>query len=521
MARTSSSSNASTGHIPKPFSLNLYFFQSFNPNRTTQLDLNLGDPIDNPNNGGYSLMGYIKDIPTLKGYNYEEWKRELDLAFILGEVDWVLTTPCPIEPADLVRGEKESDAEWQKRERDNAPLIMSYDIEHVKWSLANKNCLAAVKDTIEPTILGSIPEYDTVSKYLESIKSQFTGSSKFYATQLIKQLVTERYHGGGVKDHILRMSDMASKLKPMDLGISDAFLVHLVMTSLPKNFDNFVVNYKISPEKWNLEELISNCVQEEERIKETNGASNNLVKDNKEKSHWGSSVVREIDLEERRVSVPAPSTQEPFFSLPADVVPPMHDVAVPTHVVISPVATMNESEEPILQDSTEIIATLEEELQQPQTDNVPEQEAPRRSEIDRRSAIHDDYHVHNIEESHMEDDPTSYEEAMRSARSSEWLEAMKDEIKLMKLNNVWDLEEIPKEAKTVGCKWVYKTKYDSRGHMEKFKARLVAKGFTQREGIDYNETFSLVSCKDSLRITMALVAHYDLELHQMDVKRHF
>ncbi|XP_066161207.1 uncharacterized protein [Oryza sativa Japonica Group] len=234
---------------------------------------------------GYSLMGYIKDIPTLKGDNYEEWKRELDLAFILGEVDWVLTTPCPIEPAEIFRGEKESDAEWQKRERDNASLIMSYDIEHAKWSSANKNCLAAVKNTIEPTILGSIPEYDTVSKYLESIKSQFSGSSKFYATQLIKQLVTERYHGGGVKDHILRMSNMASKLKQKDLGISDDFLVHLVLSSLPKNFDNLVVNYKISTENWNIEELISNCVQEEERHKETNGDSINLVKDNKEKSH--------------------------------------------------------------------------------------------------------------------------------------------------------------------------------------------------------------------------------------------
>ena len=46
----------------------------------------------------------------------------------------------------------------------------------------------------------------------------------------------------------------------------------------------------------------------------------------------------------------------------------------------------------------------------------------------------------------------------------------------------------------------------------------MVKGFTQREGIDYNETFSLVSCKDSFRIIMVLVAHYDLELHEMDVK---
>jgi hypothetical protein len=121
----------------------------------------------------------------------------------------------------------------------------------------------------------------------------------------------------------------------------------------------------------------------------------------------------------------------------------------------------------------------------------------------------------------MEDDPTSFEEAMRSEYSSKWLDTMEDEIKSMSTNEVWDLEEIPKGAKTVGCKWVYKTKYDSQGNIDKFKARLVVKEYTQREGINYNETFSPVSCKDSFRIIMALVAHYDLELHQMDVKTAF
>ena len=70
----------------------------------------------------------------------------------------------------------------------------------------------------------------------------------------------------------------------------------------------------------------------------------------------------------------------------------------------------------------------------------------------------------------MEGDPTSYEEAMRSVHSSEWLEAMKDEMKSMSSNGVWDLEEIPKGAKTVDCKWVYKIKRDSRRNVERFKA---------------------------------------------------
>ena len=121
----------------------------------------------------------------------------------------------------------------------------------------------------------------------------------------------------------------------------------------------------------------------------------------------------------------------------------------------------------------------------------------------------------------MEGDPTSFEEAMRSAHSSKWLEAMKDEIKSIKTNGVWNLETISKGAKIVGCKWVYKTKHDSKENIERFKSWVMAKGFIQREGIDYNKTFSPVSSKDSFRIIMALVAHYDLKLHQMDVKMAF
>jgi hypothetical protein len=95
--------------------------------------------------------------------------------------------------------------------------------------------------------------------------------------------------------------------------------------------------------------------------------------------------------------------------------------------------------------------------------NEPENEALRRSKIVKKLAISTNYKVYNTEIVYMEGDPTSYEEAMRSPHSSKWLEAMEDEIKSMSSNDVWDLEEISKGAKTVGCKWVFKTKYDSDG----------------------------------------------------------
>ena len=79
------------------------------------------------------------------------------------------------------------------------------------------------------------------------------------------------------------MSNLASKLKPIDLALNEEFLIHLIFASLPKEFDIFVINYNIQPEKWDLERLMAMCVQEEERIKAANGGTINYVKDNKKK----------------------------------------------------------------------------------------------------------------------------------------------------------------------------------------------------------------------------------------------
>jgi hypothetical protein len=197
-------------------------------------------------------MEFIKDIPPLKSDNYTEWKK-IDLAFVLAEVDWVVTTPCPTEPVAPVRETNKSDADWQKRERDHAPIQMAYDLQKQKWVNTYKKCVAVIKNTIKPIIMDSIQECDTVTEYLKRIKSQFYGSSKTYATQLIKQLMTERYSGGGndtgIREHISKMNHLNNKIKPMDLTLKEEFLVHVIFASLPKEFNIFIVNYNIQPEK--------------------------------------------------------------------------------------------------------------------------------------------------------------------------------------------------------------------------------------------------------------------------------
>ena len=71
----------------------------------------------------------------------------------------------------------------------------------------------------------------------------------------------------------------------MDLALKEEFLIHLIFASLPKEFDTFVVNYNIQPEKWDLERLMAMCVQEEKRMKAANGGTINYVKDNKKKNN--------------------------------------------------------------------------------------------------------------------------------------------------------------------------------------------------------------------------------------------
>lgn len=83
---------------------------------------------------------------------------------------------------------------------------------------------------------------------------------------------------------------------------------------------------------------------------------------------------------------------------------------------------------------------------------------------------------------------------------------MKLEMDAIERNEAWELTTLPKGAKAIGVKWIYKTKYNEKGNTEKYKARLVAKGYSQKRGIDYTEVFAPVARWDTIGTIIALVA---------------
>ena len=212
------------------------------------------------------------NIEQLNGSNYASWKEKLEITLALLDIDYALHNDPPVEP----RPENEN-YETLKRK---------YDEVKAKWDISNRKCLMIIKSSIIDAIRGAVPDTQTAREYLAKVEEQFKGSSKVYATTLIKRLVNERYDfTGNLREHIMKKCHMASKLKSMEMEISEGFLVHFIMSSLPQEFSPFTINYNAMKIKWGIDELIAMCVQEEERLKAERVDHANLFKHSEKKKY--------------------------------------------------------------------------------------------------------------------------------------------------------------------------------------------------------------------------------------------
>ena len=100
-------------------------------------------------------------------------------------------------------------------------------------------------------------------------------------------------------------------------------------------------------------------------------------------------------------------------------------------------------------------------------------------------------------------EPESYTKAVKDAN---WRAIMEEEMCALAENETWDLVNAPKGVKPIGCRWVYKVKYNTDDSVNRYKARLVAKGYAQKHDIDYDETFASVAKMTIVCVLLAVAA---------------
>nr|GEW76518.1 retrovirus-related Pol polyprotein from transposon TNT 1-94 [Tanacetum cinerariifolium] len=115
-------------------------------------------------------------------------------------------------------------------------------------------------------------------------------------------------------------------------------------------------------------------------------------------------------------------------------------------------------------------------------------------------------------------EPKSYKDALTE---SYWIEAMQEELNEFECLKVWELVPHPDYVMVITLKWIYKVKLDEVERVLKNKAHLVARSYHQKEGINFEESFSLVARLEAIRIFIAFAAHMSMVVYQMDVKTAF
>ncbi|KAK2979288.1 hypothetical protein RJ640_013252 [Escallonia rubra] len=155
-----------------------------------------------------AITSYLSSIESLSGTNFRKWKEQISIILGVMDLDYALRVDAPA--AFTAKGSAEQKAAYEKWERSNCISLM------------------IMKDSITTAIRGAIPDSDNAKLYLAHIEEQFQGSSNAHVIILITKMVTFRYSGSnGVREHILRMSDMASQLKGLDMEISEGATVYI------------------------------------------------------------------------------------------------------------------------------------------------------------------------------------------------------------------------------------------------------------------------------------------------------
>jgi hypothetical protein len=125
-----------------------------------------------------------------------------------------------------------------------------------------------MKSHVTKGIRGSILEFNKATEFMRAVDEQFVSSDKALASTLMKKLSSKTFdRSRSVREHIMERRDMAAQLKSLKVDISESFLVHFILNSLLTEYTPFKISYNTHKDNWSVNELLTICVQEEERLK--------------------------------------------------------------------------------------------------------------------------------------------------------------------------------------------------------------------------------------------------------------
>jgi len=194
-----------------------------------------------------SITQSIKGIDPLTDSNWSSWRMSVEILLGCMEYDFVLKEPRP-------------------EITDNSTLAQTKAL--TKWDRVNNLVKMIIRSTISETLRGGIENTDTAAELWNLLKTQFIGTKKSRQFSYLQKLMKHSWDGtGSVREHLSTLSHLVLGLREAGLDFSDELMVHIGVISLPDAYDTFKVNYSAQEKQWDLNQLVSLCVTEEERLK--------------------------------------------------------------------------------------------------------------------------------------------------------------------------------------------------------------------------------------------------------------
>ncbi|RVW92399.1 Retrovirus-related Pol polyprotein from transposon TNT 1-94 [Vitis vinifera] len=204
------------------------------------------------------------EVPELRGDNFKIWKERILLQLGCMDIDYAIRKDEPHKITDTSTPEQ----------------ILLYE----RWEKSNRLSVMYIKTKISAGICGSIEQHENVRELLKAIDEQFVTSDKALASTLIMKFTSLKLTGiRGVREHIMEMRDIVAQLKKLEVEMSESFLVHFILNTLPPQYGPFKISYNTHKDKWSINELMTMCVQEEGRLLMEQGESAMLVTQRKGK----------------------------------------------------------------------------------------------------------------------------------------------------------------------------------------------------------------------------------------------